>query len=199
MGLMQTFNEIMSKDAGVNGVHARTAIGNERKTRAARREMAATSAAESVKNPDVGLETEEAEGDIVHAAKAWSLPLTVKKFDQDQQLVFGWASVVEKDGMVVVDKQGDIIPPLELEKAVYKYVIDSRDQGDMHDRVGVGKMVESMVFTKDKQMALGIDLGMVGWWVGFRVDDNDLWAAVKRGERPEFSIGGASRVFNMEE
>jgi hypothetical protein len=31
---------------------------------------------------------------------------------------------------------------------------------------------------------------MVGWWTGFKVDSPALWAAHKRGERPEFSIGG---------
>jgi hypothetical protein len=197
---MQSFDDIFGKDAGVNGVHARTAIGNEgRKRRAARREMAATTAAESVKDPDVGLDEENDSGDIVHASKGWSLPLEIKKFDQDQQLMFGWASVVEKDGRIIVDKQGDIIPAEELEKAAYEYTLSSRVQGDMHDTVGVGRMVESMVFTKEKQKALGIDLGLVGWWVGFKVDDTELWAAVKRGEKPEFSIGGSSRVTTLED
>jgi hypothetical protein len=50
-----------------------------------------------------------------------------------------------------------------------------------------------MVFTKDKQAALGIDLGLVGWWVGFKVNDEGTRAAIKRGDLPEFSIGGSGR------
>lgn len=123
-------------------------------------------------------------------AADWSLPLEVKKSDPDQRLIFGWASVVEKDGQAVVDKQGDIIPVEELEKAAYDFVLYSRTQSDMHDRLGVGRLVESMMFTKDKQAALGIDIGKIGWFVGFRVDDDALWAAHKSGARPEFSIGG---------
>jgi hypothetical protein len=34
---------------------------------------------------------------------------------------------------------------------------------------------------------------MEGWFVGFVIDDPTLWAAVKRGERPQFSIGGSAQ------
>ena len=124
--------------------------------------------------------------------KALMVPLDIKKLDPDQRMVYGWASVVEKDGKPVVDKQGDIIPVAELENAAYEYNLNSRYGSDMHQRKGVSKLIESMVFTKEKQKILGIDLGQVGWWVGFKVHDDELWAAHKRGERPEFSIGGAA-------
>lgn len=120
----------------------------------------------------------------------WTSPLDVRKLDEDKQQVFGWASVVEKDGKLIVDKQGDMIEPTVLESAAYEYVLSSRSQTDMHERHGVGRLIESTVFTTEKQKAMGIDLGQVGWWVGFQVDDDALWAAHKRGERPEFSIGG---------
>jgi hypothetical protein len=121
-----------------------------------------------------------------------SLPLEIKKVDADRQLVFGWASVVEKNGQVVIDKQGDIIPVEELETAAYDFMLNGGDGGDMHERPGVAKMIESIVFTKEKQQALGIDIGLVGWWVGFKVTDADLWKAIKSGDRPEFSIGGSA-------
>jgi hypothetical protein len=130
--------------------------------------------------------------DDVERDADWSIPLTVAKADPDKQLIFGWASIVEKGGKPVVDKQGDIIPVEELEKAAYDFVLHSRQNDDRHIGGPTGRCVESMVFTKDKQQALGIDLGKVGWWVGFKVDDDDLWAAHKRGERPEFSIGGGA-------
>jgi hypothetical protein len=114
----------------------------------------------------------------------------VCKFDEDRQLVFGWASVCSIDGEDVIDKQGDIIPESELENAVYDYNMYCRKQGDMHERLGVGRLVESMVFTVEKQQAMGIDLGMVGWWVGFKVDDPAVWKRIKAGDLPEFSIGG---------
>lgn len=122
----------------------------------------------------------------------WCVPFEIKKADPDQRLVFGWASVVTKDGKVIVDKQGDIIEPSEIEHAAYDFVLYARDMGDMHTRKGVGRLVESMVFTREKQDTLGINLGMEGWWVGFRCDDEGLWATIKRGEKPEFSIGGTA-------
>jgi hypothetical protein len=121
---------------------------------------------------------------------AWSVPLDVRKMVPDLQLIFGWASVVEKNGVLIIDKQGDMISPATLEDAAYDFVLHSRQQGDMHDTMGVGRLVESCVFTKQKQEALGINLGMVGWWAGFKVDCPEVWAAHKRGDRPEFSIGG---------
>lgn len=124
---------------------------------------------------------------------AWSIPFKVAKADADQQLIFGWASVVEKNGQLIIDKQGDVILPDDLEKAAYDFVLYARKHGDMHDNVGTGRLIESMVFTKEKQSLLGIDLGKVAWWTGFRVDDAETWQAHKRGELPEFSIGGTGR------
>ena len=123
----------------------------------------------------------------------FEIPLKIAKADADQQLIFGWASVVELDGQLIVDKQGDAILAADLEKAAYDFVLNARVYGQMHQTVGAGRLIESMVFTAEKQAALGIELGKVGWWVGFRVDDAQTWAALKRGELPEFSIGGSGR------
>lgn len=184
---MKLFCDII-KDATVSSVHAATALGNQKESQQ-RRVIAGLTQMRSAKLPDVSLE-EDSE-DIIQGQQ-FSMPLDVKKADPDQQLIFGWASIVEKDGKLIVDKQGDMIPVEELEKAAYDFVLYSRDHGDMHDRVGVGKMVESMVFTREKQRALSIDLGQVGWWVGFKVNDVDVWEAHKRGDRLDFSIGGAA-------
>jgi Putative phage serine protease XkdF len=190
---MKLFCECI-KDATARSTHVVTALGNERgrKQRAANATMAELSETESAKKPDVSLDDED--DDIVHGLnrKSWKLPLTIKKADPDKQQIFGWASVVEKDGRAVIDKQGDIIPVEELENAAYEFTLTSRKHGNMHAGDVNACLIESMVFTEEKQKALGIDLGQVGWWVGFKVDDTELWAAHKRGDRPEFSIGGAA-------
>jgi hypothetical protein len=122
----------------------------------------------------------------------WSLPLDIRKTDPDQQLVFGWASVVEKNGVLVVDKQNDVIPVSAMENAVYDFMLRSRDMGDMHLETGQGHIVESMMFTIEKQQTIGIDLGMVGWWTGWKVTSAPLWKQIRAGARPEFSIGGTA-------
>lgn len=124
------------------------------------------------------------------------------KFDDDQRLAFGWASVVEKDGMPVIDRQGDYISADDMEKAAYVYVEKSRVGGDMHKRAGfagerphhVADLVESMVFTKEKIAKMGLpESTPVGWWVGFRVNDEQVWESVKKGGHTGFSIHGKGK------
>ena len=122
--------------------------------------------------------------------------------DDEQRLVFGWLSVVENaDGSPVVDLAGDVIPVDVLESAAYQFVLDSRSMGDMHERIeGIGRIVESMVFTREKMTALGLKGKLpVGWWVGFHVDDDEVWAAIKSGEYKGLSIGGNALVEDMQQ
>lgn len=123
---------------------------------------------------------------------AFQARFKVAKVNEEQGLVFGWASVAEVDGNLIVDHEGDVIEPAELEKGVYRFVKDARIASDRHrpETLGVGVMVESMIFTKEKQEILGIDVP-VGWWVGFQVDDPELRRSIRESEGHEaFSIGG---------
>ena len=119
------------------------------------------------------------------------LSATISKIDEDQRIVKGWASIIEENGEVVIDSQGDIIDEIELEKAAHDFVLDARIAGEMHENTtGVGRLIESMVFTKETQAALGIDLKKIGWWLGFKIDSAEVWAAIKSGKYKAFSIGG---------
>ncbi len=123
----------------------------------------------------------------------------IEKLDNAEQLVFGWASVVEVGGEAITDRQEDQIAENQLESAVYDYVLQSRVGGEMHLRDGprakqVGRLVESIVFTTEKQKQLNIDLGFVGWWVGFKVDDSEVWAGVESGQFKGFSIHGTAQA-----
>ncbi len=120
----------------------------------------------------------------------------ISKMDTDKRQVFGWASIIKKDGKDVVDLQGDYMDIDTIEKAAYNYVIDSRRGGNQHAREGespreVSKMVESFLVTPEKRKSMGLpDSVPDGWWVGFQIDDDETWAQVKNGERTEFSIHG---------
>jgi hypothetical protein len=119
--------------------------------------------------------------------------LAVIKSDDDKRLVFGWAFVaVRATGEVIEDLQGGVIDMDDLEKAAYGYTAGFGTAGEMHERGGVGRLIESVVFTKDKAAAMGIPDGYMpeGWWVGFRIDDADVWQKVKTGEYSMFSIEG---------
>lgn len=117
----------------------------------------------------------------------------VVKQDQERRQVFGFFSVVEQGGVPVIDSQGDVISEKDLEIGAYKYVKFSRMGDERHDERCKAVLIESMVLTKEKQQALGIDLGFVGWWGGFEILDNALWEKFKSGEYQSFSIGGRGR------
>ena len=91
----------------------------------------------------------------------------------------------------MVDHQGDMISIDEIEKAAHKFLTDCRVAGDSHITKGVGHLVESIVFSNELQKALDINLGQTGWFVGFKVTDQDVWDRVKKGELSMFSIGGS--------
>lgn len=117
----------------------------------------------------------------------------IQKTDEDKRQVFGFFSIVEIGGQAVVDHQGDVIKSEDIEAAVYKYVKHSRMGDERHDTRHKMVMIESMYFSKEKQQALGIDLGCVGWWGGFEVSDVAMWNKIKNGEYQGFSIGGVGR------
>lgn len=125
---------------------------------------------------------------------------TIAKMDDDKRLVFGWASIsFTADGEQLEDLQHDIINPEDLEEAVYDYVLHFRDTGEEHrpHLRKKGKLVESCVFTAEKQKAMGLPEGIlpVGWWIGFKIEDDEAWEKVKNGTYRMFSIEGkAQRV-----
>lgn len=120
---------------------------------------------------------------------------SITKSDDDQMLAFGWANVSMRVGdELIEDWQEDIIEPEELEAAAYEFVELYREGGEMHERGGVATLIESVVFTKEKQKALGIPEGVlpVGWWLGFKVTDKGVWEKVKDGTYSMFSIEGTA-------
>ena len=122
----------------------------------------------------------------------------IMKSDDEKMLAFGWASVsMRVDGELIEDWQKDIVEPEELENAAYEFVLFYREGGEMHERGGTAVLIESVVFTEEKMQAMGIPAGTlpVGWWIGFKVTDKDVWEKVKDGTYPMFSIEGeAERV-----
>lgn len=126
-------------------------------------------------------------------AKALIADRAILKIDEEQRMVFGWASVAQMEpDAPVVDLQGDTIDGPTLEKAAYEYVRRYRTVNDMHTGGAVGDLVESFVLTPEKLKAMGLKRDgapEVGMWVGYKLDDAE-WAAFKRGERPMFSIEG---------
>ncbi len=141
----------------------------------------------------------------------------VSKWDDEQCLVFGWANVsVSKStsagvgGEQFFDLQQDSIPPGDLERAAYDFVLDFRETDEQHTDDVKGMLVESMVFTPEKLEKLVTDpvTGTVDreglailqkhlpprWWVGFKLEKS-TYTRVKEGVYKMFSVAGeADRV-----
>lgn len=125
--------------------------------------------------------------------------VNLQKFYDDEQVVFGWASIAKnKDGSRPIDWQGDIVDAEDLEPAVYDYMLKYRVSNEMHVPGTVnGEVIESVMFTKEKMAAMGIPAGTVpeGWWVGYKIHDREAYMKVKTGIYKMFSIeGDAVRV-----
>jgi Putative phage serine protease XkdF len=167
------------KDAVASDVHATTALGNQ-----GRRKFRAFLSNVTLKPK--GVETDKRDADF-------SFIVPIAKVDEDRQIVYGWASVIEEDGVVVTDKQDDQIEIDDLSKAAHAFMKFYRVGGDMHETMGTGEIVESIVFTKDVQKALGVDLKKIGWFIGYHVTSADVWKRVKAKELVAFSFGGRAR------
>ena len=128
--------------------------------------------------------------------------LKVTKVDKENRMVFGFFNVNKIGDELVEDLQKDTIETEELEKAAYDFVLNARIAGDSHLRKGVGNLVESMMFTVEKQLAIlktleqiGVkdaqfNLGIEGWWGGFQITDEEVLKKIDAGDYPMFSVGG---------
>lgn len=114
----------------------------------------------------------------------------ILKTDDEQRMVYGWASVVTEDGEAVVDRQGDVIEAATLVKAVNEFMEHVRVGKAMHTGEQVGTVVHSLPITKEIGDALGIQSNREGWVVAYKVFDDTVWNMVKSGELAAFSIGG---------
>jgi hypothetical protein len=122
----------------------------------------------------------------------------VVKVDEEQRIIFGWASVTKVNDELVVDLQGDVIETETLHKAVNEFMENVRLGKLMHEGEQVGQIIHSFPVSKDIMSALGIQTDKEGWITGYKVYDDALWEDVKSGKYAAFSIGGAAikEVYN---
>lgn len=119
----------------------------------------------------------------------------ILKVDAAQQVVYGWAGqYANADGSPVVDLQGDIVEPAEVERAMYDFVLKHASSGLMHEGKKVGDLVACLVTSPDVVKAffgdeVKVPLGVI---VGFKYADAEIFKRVIDGEFEMFSIQGSS-------
>lgn len=124
----------------------------------------------------------------------------ITKSSGAEGLVSGWASVATNaDGSLPLDWQDDVVRAEVLEKAAINFMLDYRDSGVMHQGDSKGTVVESIVFTKEKQACIGIPEGTVpeGWFITVKISDPEVFAKVKNGTFKMFSIQGKAKRIKL--
>lgn len=127
----------------------------------------------------------------------------IAKTHEPKGLVYGWASIVATpDGGPVVDHQGDIIEPDDLEDAAVDFMLHHRATGEMHQGDASGTIVESLVASPAKYEAMGFPADVAktmptGLWIGAKVSP-EVFAKVKDGTYRAFSIQGTAHRVPVE-
>jgi len=113
----------------------------------------------------------------------------ILNYNQEERMVYGWASVSTIDKKLVEDHHGDVIEAVEIEKAATNFMLTSRVSKEMHVGTKIGDVVHSLPITLDIAKSLGITTDREGWVVGVKVYDDEVWNKVKNGDLAAFSIG----------
>lgn len=104
----------------------------------------------------------------------------IKKIDDDQRMVYGWASTGD------LDKDGEIIEPAAFEKSLPDYLKFPTIR-EMHQPKPIG-------ITKETRMEKNR-----GLFIAAKIVDSEAWMKVKEGVYRAFSIGGRvkNRIDNV--
>ncbi len=106
--------------------------------------------------------------------KPLHVTIPIAKIDEDQRMVYGYATVEE------IDAHGEIIGYEASKKAFGAWIGNIRD---MHQDIAVGKNMETEFDDEAK-----------GVWIGAKISESDdgeqAWIKVKEGVYSGFSIGG---------
>jgi hypothetical protein len=129
------------------------------------------------------------------AEKSFSLRLPIAKYDDQNGIVTGWAALSSANDKPLIDFHNELCLVSELEKAAHSLMLEggAGKAGEMHAE-RVGDVVESMVLSKEKALALGLgDVKTEGWIVSLKLRDSGAIQRVKDGERNELSIHGMAK------
>jgi hypothetical protein len=125
----------------------------------------------------------------------------LEAIDEERRIVYGAVLIPDREILRRDENTGEeyyiVFPKEVVMKAAHQY-LSAGNQGNatiMHERVVSGvTVVESWLKEgdSDKSIALGLnpDLPAFTWFVGQRIDNDDVWAKVKAGEVKAFSIEG---------
>jgi hypothetical protein len=125
---------------------------------------------------------------------------SIFRVDEEQRMVWGWASVTKVNGEYVVDRHGHVITSEVMLSAATAFMEKTiRKAKTEHYGDVVGAVIHSLPMTQEIAKALGISCEKEGWIIGMKIYDDGVWEMVKAGEFPAFSIGGQGALMELGE
>ena len=101
----------------------------------------------------------------------------------------------------VTDLQGHIYDEAEVRKAAHGYLIESRQHDNRHKELfkqSQVQLVESFIAPANMTLENGAEILKDDWVAVSHVDDDELWADIKKGNIRSFSIVGTGVVEEIE-
>lgn len=110
--------------------------------------------------------------------------------NMDEQIVTAPVLIPDRE-----DRHGDVIPKENIEEVAYKFLADYQNIDIMHTLENIGVPVESYLAPTD--LTFDVDgqskeVPQGSWMLSVKVQNEEVWQAVKRGELTGFSIYGAA-------
>ena len=132
---------------------------------------------------------------VMDSDAQYSSSVKILKMDDEQRVVWGWASVATENGTPVFDSHGDHIPMSELTKASIDFMENIRVGKSLHHGDQVSAVIGCLPLSQELAKALGIQSDREGLIMGFRVHDDQTWNLIKSGDLPALSIGARGRRY----
>lgn len=115
-------------------------------------------------------------------------------FNEEKRLVMGVAMLADTPiyrNNATYGEHYVAFSPAVIEKLEHEFMLHPNDTNLEHseDTTGV-HIVESYIVNENTRSELFKDVPMGSWIVTYKVDDNELWARIKKGEFRGFSVEG---------
>jgi Putative phage serine protease XkdF len=114
-------------------------------------------------------------------------PVTHK--NEEKRIVFGPVLVPDEP-----DSDGDVVTAEKIEEVAHKFLEQYGNIDLQHTLNNVGKVVESYILPFDWEINDELTVPKGSWMMGVRVQDEEVWQAVKEGKLTGFSIMGVPKV-----
>lgn len=132
--------------------------------------------------------------------------IDIEKADSRGSYIRGWAYVAADETGKVVDYGGDVLGGLSVEegmaevrKMAHEFIGEARVAKVVHKGRQIGEVMESVIIDDAMAEALGITNKRRGWYIGMRVDDENVRKRIRSGELKQFSIGGRGQRVPLKE